>query len=175
MELNQTLLSLTKFLDRFNERSYLRVKVKFCSFCENALARADVFGLRKDDVVRNNLVEVVADWIEPEVRFMLLDFCNGTHRSQAYPMEEYEEGLGVARMQHDANMACLRTVVKLLEGLRLQALDGSTGDDANHVVSRRFSRYQTLLLAALKHWQFDVVRFTLLDLHRISDSPIAGR
>ena len=90
-------------------------------------------------------------------------------------MEEYEEGLSVARMQHDANMACLRTVVKLLEGLRLQALDGSTGDDANHVVFRRFSRYQTLLLAALKHWQFDVVRFTLLDLHRISDSPIAGR
>lgn len=67
MELNQTLLSLTKFMDRFNERSFLRVKAKFCAFCENALARADVFGLRKDDVIRNNLVEVVADWIEPEV------------------------------------------------------------------------------------------------------------
>jgi neurofibromin 1 len=70
-------------------------------------------------------------------------------------LEEYEEGLGIARMQHDANMACLRTVVKLLDGLRLQALDGSSGDDANHVVSRRFNRYQTLLLAALKNWQFD--------------------
>ena len=51
------------------------------------------------------------------------------------------------------NMACLRTVVKLLEGLRLQALDGSSGDDASHVISRRFNRYQVLLLNALKNWQ----------------------
>ena len=67
IDLNQSLLSLTKFMERFHDRSFLRVKVKFCSFCENALSRADVFGLRKDDGVRNNLVEIVADWIEPEV------------------------------------------------------------------------------------------------------------
>jgi neurofibromin 1 len=74
IDLNQTLLSLTKFMDRFNERSYLRVKVKFCSFCENALSSADVFGLRKDDLVRNNLVEVVADWIEPEASLRIVAF-----------------------------------------------------------------------------------------------------
>ena len=61
----------------------------------------------------------------------------------------------MARMQHDANMAYLRTIVKLLEGLRLQALDGSSGDDASHAVSRRFNRHQSLLLAALKNWQLD--------------------
>ena len=62
------------------------------------------------------------------------------------------------------NMACLRTVVKLLEGLRLQALDGSSGDDASHVISRRFNRYQVLLLNALKNWQLGttVRRFTKL-------------
>ena len=68
IELNQALLTLTKFVDRSNERSYLRVKIKFCTFCENALSRAeDVFGLRRDDVIRNNLVDAVADWIETPV------------------------------------------------------------------------------------------------------------
>ena len=55
-------------MDRSNERSYLRIKIKFCTFCENALSRAeDVFGLRRDDVIRNNLVDAVADWIETPV------------------------------------------------------------------------------------------------------------
>ena len=78
IELNQALLTLTKFVDRSNERSYLRVKIKFCTFCENALSRAeDVFGLRRDDVIRNNLVDAVADWIETPVCVLFLSSSYG--------------------------------------------------------------------------------------------------
>ena len=66
-DLAQTLLSLTGFVDRFSEQASLRLKVKFCAFCENALARTDSFGLRKDEFVRNNLLDVVVEWIQPEV------------------------------------------------------------------------------------------------------------
>ncbi len=52
-DLSQTLLSLTSFIERFSEASSLRLKVKFCAFCENALARSDAFRLRKDESVRN--------------------------------------------------------------------------------------------------------------------------
>ena len=66
-DISQTLLSLTKFMDRFTESASLRLKCKFCAFYENALTRTDAFGLRKDEFVRNNLLDVVVEWIQPEV------------------------------------------------------------------------------------------------------------
>lgn len=67
MDLNQTLLSMARLMDSLSQDSCYRLRAKFCSFCESALARTDAFGLRKDDVVRNNLLEVVVEWIEPNV------------------------------------------------------------------------------------------------------------
>ena len=61
------------------------------------------------------------------------------------------------RLRHDTNVASLRTVVRLLERLRLQPLENSSGDDATHVVSRRFVRYQNVLLHALKNEMSDLV------------------
>lgn len=51
--------------------------------------------------------------------------------------------------KHEANVAALRTIVKLLERLRLQPLDSSSGDDATHAVSRRYLRLQNVLLQGL--------------------------
>lgn len=54
------------------------------------------------------------------------------------------------RLRHESNVSALRAVVRLLERLRLQPIDVSSGDDAAHVVSRRFLRYQTVLLHGLR-------------------------
>ena len=67
MDLNQTLLSMARLMDNFSQDSCFRLRAKFCGFCESALARADAFGLRKDDIIRNNLLEVIVEWIEPNV------------------------------------------------------------------------------------------------------------
>lgn len=53
------------------------------------------------------------------------------------------------RLRQEANIAALRTMVRLLERLRLQPLDSSSGDDATHAVSRRYLRLQNVLLQGL--------------------------
>lgn len=154
-DLSQTLLSLTSFIERFSESSSLRLKIKFCAFCENALARSDAFGLRKDESVRNTLLDIVVEWIQPEVRYgsMSLSVANVLHQ---FLGQDAPEG-SLNRLRHDTNVASLRTVVRLLERLRLQPLENSSGDDATHVVSRRFVRYQNVLLHALKNDSADLI------------------
>ena len=53
------------------------------------------------------------------------------------------------RLRQEANIAALRTIVRLLERLRLQPMDSSSGDDAAHAVSRRYLRLQNVLLQGL--------------------------
>jgi hypothetical protein len=60
------------------------------------------------------------------------------------------------RAQVDLNRACLRTAIKLLDRLQLRPLDGSSGDDSSHVVSRLFNRYSSILLKCLDICQLDL-------------------
>lgn len=62
-------------------------------------------------------------------------------------MDEYEDS--GCQNPYDWNICILRAVVRLLEHLRLQPLDGFPGDDIPHAVSRRFIQYQGTLLDAL--------------------------
>lgn len=59
-------------------------------------------------------------------------------------------------VQNELNICCLRTGVKLMERLQLQPLDGSTGDDSVHVVSRLFVRYSNTLMRGLELCQYDI-------------------
>jgi len=55
------------------------------------------------------------------------------------------------QFQYELNVASLRTVVKILERLKLQPLDNNSndGDDSGHAGSRLFIRYTHVLLRAL--------------------------
>lgn len=66
-DLCETLLALTKFMDRFADMDLLRFKVKFCNFCEAVCLRSNSFVLRSDDFLRNNLLDVIVEWFELEV------------------------------------------------------------------------------------------------------------
>ena len=59
-------------MERFRDGDLLRFKMKFCNFCEAACGRGDAFGLRSDDFVRNNLLNVIVEWFEPEVCLLRL-------------------------------------------------------------------------------------------------------
>ena len=73
-DLIPTLLSLAKVIDRYTSISTsdcARIKVKLCAFCDSILMRSDDLGLRKDDIARNALLEVIAEWIQSAVRSLL--------------------------------------------------------------------------------------------------------
>lgn len=58
----------------------------------------------------------------------------------------------IIQLQYDINMFALRTVVQLLDRLKLQSIDTTVphdGDDLGHSVSRLFIRYSYVLLRAL--------------------------
>lgn len=60
-------------------------------------------------------------------------------------------------LQSELNITCLRTLSMLLERMKLQPLDGSSGDDTGHLVSRLFMKYSTALLKMLELNQLDVL------------------
>jgi len=76
---------------------------------------------------------------------MLSEPCLNKFRSQNVEAD-------IIQLQYDINMFSLRTVVQLLDRLKLQSIDTSVphdGDDMGHAVSRLFIRYSHVLLRAL--------------------------
>lgn len=69
-DLSETLLTMTKFMDRFPDADLIRLRIKFCNFCEAVCLRTDSFVLRSDDFLRNNLLDVIVEWFEPEVSLL---------------------------------------------------------------------------------------------------------
>lgn len=59
----------------------------------------------------------------------------------------------MTRLQSDLDLACLRTIVKLLDRLQLQPVDGTTRAESVHVQSRLFYRYFNLFSKALHRWK----------------------
>lgn len=58
--------------------------------------------------------------------------------------------------QRDLNMAAFRATAKLFDRLELQSPDGTTGEEAAHVVSRIFVRYTGVLFKAWDLCRYDL-------------------
>ena len=54
------------------------------------------------------------------------------------------------KLRKDVDFAVLRCIALLVERLRLMMVDGGTGDDPTHAISRRYLRVQNALLQGLK-------------------------
>ncbi|KAG1752509.1 uncharacterized protein EDB91DRAFT_1102988 [Suillus paluster] len=130
VDLGSILYVLVGFISRFSDPVSYRIRVKFCALCESICHRTDTLTLRKDDLSRNRIVDVVMDWFQD-------------------PLANTDPE--AVQFQYELNTASLRTVVKLLERLKLQPIDNNSndGDDFGHVVSRLFIRYSHVLLRAL--------------------------
>lgn len=70
VDLSSTLLAIAEYINRHHSAVSSRIKLKLCSFCNDALGRTDALGLRKDDKVRNNLIGLILGWLQPEVRLL---------------------------------------------------------------------------------------------------------
>ncbi|KIY51663.1 hypothetical protein FISHEDRAFT_36865 [Fistulina hepatica ATCC 64428] len=128
VDISSTVLSLGTLISRFGELMSPRVKMKFCSLCDSLWGRTDLRVMKKDNDARNMLVHLICDWFPDD---------------------------NVRQLPH-LNLACLRTIVKLLEHLPLRVPDtGGAGDNNAHVIARQFQRYLQMLLRCLDICQID--------------------
>jgi neurofibromin 1 len=160
IDLGSILHILVGFISRFSDPVSYRIRVKFCALCDSICHRTDTLTLRKDDLSRNRIIDIVMDWFQDptSVRSPSSGLPAITQITQNTDPEAIQ-------FHYELNFASLRTVVKLLERLKLQPIDNGSndGDDSGHVVSRLFIRYSHVLLRALDICQSDpiVCRFVI--------------
>lgn len=132
VDISHLLLQLVRFLhDSPISFASTRIKVKFCALCDSLFARADVFILKKSTQVRNTLLDNMVQWV-------------GVSPPQDLPVKEQE------RLQSELDAACIKAATVLLDRLRLQPLDGSTGTDSGMAISRLFSKYLNFFVNAME-------------------------
>ncbi|KAI6152285.1 hypothetical protein BKA82DRAFT_4387651 [Pisolithus tinctorius] len=137
IDLGSILYLLAGFISRFDDLGAYRMRVKFCALCDSVCERNDTLTLRKDDMSRNRIVDILMEWFQDPAM----------HRDADAKL-----------LQYDINLACLKTTVKLLDRLKLQPIDTNVthdGDDLGHAISRLFIRYSQVLLRALEICQPD--------------------
>ncbi|KAF9226729.1 hypothetical protein BS17DRAFT_500836 [Gyrodon lividus] len=148
IDLGSILHILVVFISRFTDPTSHRIRIKFCSLVDSICQRTDTLTLRKDDLSRNRILDIIMEWFQDPLINMEAD---------------------AIQLQYDLNMAALRTVVKLLDRLKLQSIDTNVphnGDDLGHAVSRLFIRYSHVLLRAL-----DICQSENLTSDSTSDVP----
>lgn len=100
----------------------MRIRVKFCNMTYNLFEKRDFLALEKELMLRGELLEAFAEWAMVELPANTPD---AQHRTQG-----------------EVNVACLKSVVLLLDRFQLSAMENtSTEEDALNVRSRLFYRY----------------------------------
>ncbi|THV03328.1 hypothetical protein K435DRAFT_835905 [Dendrothele bispora CBS 962.96] len=130
IDIGPTLEGLALLIVEYGTSESSRIKSKFCVLCESVCDRTESLMLRKDNITRKNLLETIITWIQTP-----------------------DPTLDSAYVQYELNMACLRTIVKLLDRLQLGSPEAANGDDTVHTVSRLFNRYSTILLNGFDYCQ----------------------
>ncbi|TFY54349.1 hypothetical protein EVJ58_g8920 [Rhodofomes roseus] len=134
MDLGSTLAVIASFIGRFHDVSSYRLRLKFCSLCEGVFSQGESIAMRKDSSNRQKIADIVTEWIQ--------DSAMSDH--------------GFAVQQRELNLPAFRAAVKLFDRLELQAPDGTTGEEATHVVSRMFVRYTGVLFKAWECSRYDI-------------------
>ncbi|GBE80125.1 hypothetical protein SCP_0213280 [Sparassis crispa] len=129
IDIGSTLLILAGFITRLHDPSSSRIKIKYCGLCESVFKQAETIIIRKDTDTRQNVVDIVIDWIQDPSLI---------------------EAPDLAATQRELNMTAFKTVVNLLDCLQLQAPPGTSGEEATHVISRLFIRYLNFLLKVVE-------------------------
>ena len=135
VDISHLLLQLARFLhDSPISIISTRIKIKFCSLCDSLFARADVFILKKSIQVRNTLLDSMVQWV-------------GVPAPQHLLVVEQNAFL---RLQGELDAVCIKAATVLLDRLRLQALDGSTGIDSGMAISRLFAKYLNFFVNSME-------------------------
>ncbi|KAF5334397.1 hypothetical protein D9611_013526 [Ephemerocybe angulata] len=147
IDISSLMLSLLSSISRTDDPGLNRIKIKFCGLCRTLCDRSDILTMRKDDTVRNAILDRVLSWLTP------LTGSKGVNGGGGNGHADFSEP-----GTQELNMACLRTMVKLLERLKLRAPDVAnvsgagtepTDGETALVMSGVFKRYSDRLLGCL--------------------------
>jgi hypothetical protein len=153
------LLSFASFLSRFTDAACNRIRIKYCAMCDSALDRLDKLALRRDSSPRQNILDVILDWVQDPATVchflvFVIDLTSPIGFVQVVDCEPSQ--------QFEMNLAILRTSVRLMDRLQLQPHE-ATGEEAHHVVSRLFARYQRIGYKILDYGSSVTTLSALLD------------
>ncbi|KAH9948737.1 hypothetical protein B0H21DRAFT_787622 [Amylocystis lapponica] len=126
IDINATILVLASYIGRFQDSLSYRLRLKYCGLCDAVFSQAETITMRKDSVTRQKIVDIVIEWVVDPMT------CD----------QDFQQA------QRDLNIVAFRTLDTLFDRLQLQPPDGSTGEEAAHVVSRMFMRYMNFLVKA---------------------------
>ena len=144
VDISHLLLQLARFLhDSSISSTTTRIKIRFCALCDSLFARADVYILKKSAQVRNTLLDSIVQWV-----------------GVSPPQDLSTEQDTFQRLQSELDAACIKAATVLLDRLRLQPLDGSTGTDSGNAILRLFAKYLNFFVNAMERATlFDVRTF----------------
>jgi hypothetical protein len=70
-DISSMLMSLTNMIARCDGAQTFRLRMKFCSLCVSLSTRTDTFILRKESPARQNIIELLMEWMEVAVHVRL--------------------------------------------------------------------------------------------------------
>ncbi|KAH7098759.1 hypothetical protein BKA62DRAFT_711739 [Auriculariales sp. MPI-PUGE-AT-0066] len=124
VDISRTVMAISRMFRRGDvSKAAYRVKLKFCQLCDTLIKKKDLVSVRKENSLRNALVEKCFEWIKD----------SQNHLKTIDPMH--------LRIQAESDTACLSTAVTLLQDLRLEPPDQATSSDKANLLSRLFNRY----------------------------------
>ncbi|KXN87068.1 Neurofibromin [Leucoagaricus sp. SymC.cos] len=130
-DMSLMLLLLTNMVSQCVGPQTYRLRMKFCGLCDSVTSNTETCVLRKELLVRGNIIELLMEWMEISLQEVNRD-----------------------REVNKFNVACLKTFVTVLDKFQLRFTDAlNAGDDMIHVISREFNKYSHMLLQFLEVYQ----------------------
>lgn len=139
VDIGSLTLNFAKFMSKAPEGAgTLRIKIKVCQLCEGVMHKKELLNLRHDVRVRNQLLEIIFDWIarpnSPKTDNVLMSNARADD---------------VLRLQKDLDKSCLRALAHLTYRLPLQPAEGQTDADTSDLKSEMFRTYFNRFLSLL--------------------------
>lgn len=159
LDLGELLSLLLQYITRLGRDEYhLRIKIKFCQTIETILDNSLGVNLHNSGTLRNHILETLVDWTVEAQRVSLV---NGAYRLKKQDREYLPSSANAdsgLRILHELDLATLRTIVPVTEGLILKASSDELETSSIGVKIRLFYRYYTHLTKILERGQASAVR-----------------
>ncbi|KAI0230569.1 Ras GTPase activating protein ira2 [Massospora cicadina] len=134
LDMGNLLFSFSRYLNHTDcSATSLRVKVKMAQLTEVLMLKRDLVSLRHEFHVRNKLLESLVEWTS--------DFCK--------PAEMGMLGESGEKLYRDLDLAVMKTVVLLLEGLPILSQDAKTEAERQEIKSKLFYKYFSYFIKLL--------------------------
>jgi len=133
VDLGELLYTIAQYTHRLvREDSNTRIKIKFCQLIDAVLNKPEFAVLGNASKLRNALLEWMSEWSIESFR------------------DEYHTSTHYDKVQRDLDLACLRAMIPITDGLVIRQPGDDSEDPQGVAKSRLFYRYYSMLLRVLE-------------------------